>query len=102
MNKKLCAFLMAIVVMATLTGGGVSSRMVAAQSGRTQRPEPSQPPAPPPPPKWEYAIVNDFIPEAYTNINRLGEQGFEIIGFDVTTYNRERPYYHIILRRPKP
>jgi len=101
-NKKLCALLLALVVMAALISIAVSSRIVAAQSGRTQRPEPSQPVAPVSPPKWEYAIVNDFIPEAYTNINRLGEQGFEIIGFDVTTYNRERPYYHIILRRPKP
>lgn len=100
MNKKLCAFLLAMIVMATLVGFVVSSKIVAAQSGRLQ-------------PlatdtclqKWEYRVLSGTTYTVEDAANRLGEQGFEIAGFEVTTYtalNPGTPYYHILFKRPKP
>ena len=100
MNKKLCAVLMAMIVIATLIGFVVSSKIVAAQSGRLQ-------------PlatdtclqKWEYQMLAGDLPTVQYQATRLGEQGFEIAFFEVTTYttyNPGIPYYHVVFKRPKP
>jgi hypothetical protein len=97
MNKKLGALLMAMIVVVTLVGFVVSGRIVAAQSGRLQ-------------PlatdiclqKWEYRVLTATISTVQSEMYQLGEQGFEIAGFEVTTYQQGIPYYHILFKRPKP
>lgn len=102
MNKKLCAFLLAMIVMATLVGFVVSSKIVAAQSGLPQLSKPATGTSLQ---KWEYRVLSGTTYTVEDAANRLGEQGFEIAGFEVTTYtalNPGTPYYHILFKRPKP
>lgn len=101
MNKKLCACLLAVIVMAMLIGIVVSSRIVAAQPSQPQLPKPV-PATGTSPQKWSYHMLSSTMSTVQREIYQLGEQGFEIAGFEVTTYNDGTPYYHILFKRPKP
>jgi hypothetical protein len=99
MNKKLCAFLLAMIVLAMLIGIVVSSKIVAAQSGQ---PQPGDLTVPIPQQKWEFRILDGEPPTVQNQANQLGEQGFDIVAANATENDYGYTYFHMVLKRPKP
>jgi hypothetical protein len=84
--------------LASLARGTLSNPAVAEAAAQTTQ-------KPPAPQKWEYRVVTKLISRNQTDIdfelNRLGEQGYEICGMVQSGENPGLSLITIALRRPR-
>ncbi len=84
--------------LASLAQGALSNPAVAEVSAQTtQKPSTSQ--------KWEYRVVTKFVSNNQADIdfelNRLGEQGYEICGMTQGASGSGANFLTIAFRRPR-
>ena len=97
MTKRLCALLCSLVLMVAIATTILSSERATAQAtapvGATSH-------------KWEYRVLRMASRDSMSvqaEANSLGDQGFELIKFDVSQFDGSATVtYHIVFRRPKP
>jgi len=84
--------------LASLAQGALSNPVVAEVAAQTtQKPTTSQ--------KWEYRVVTKFVSSNQADIdfelNRLGEQGYEVFGMAQSASGSGAPFLTIAFRRPR-
>jgi len=84
--------------LASLAQGALSNPVVAEVAAQTtQKPTTSQ--------KWEYRVVTKFVSSNQADIdfelNRLGEQGFEVCGIAQSASSTGGTFLTIAFRRPR-
>lgn len=102
MNKRQYALTFALMIISAIVGAMISSGMVAAGSSK---PELTGGTVTVNGPKWEYQIVFGGPKNggfAISELNKLGEQGFEVAGYSTTADADGRQSFSVLLRRPKP
>jgi hypothetical protein len=109
MHRRVVFLLAAIGLLAIFMVVSVSTRIAAAQSGRTSVGSQTPPSSTTvlQPQKWEYRILQDRdTARLEREANRLGEQGYEIFAFQIVQpYAGENrvgdAYFVMVLKRPK-
>jgi hypothetical protein len=101
MRNRHYLFAVALLLLGTLIGALISGGMTAAQSKRsqqvtTQSTQASQ--------RWEYQIVFGGAKnggEAQRELNRLGEQGYEVAGYGASADENGKQNFSVLLKREK-
>lgn len=92
---------LAMMLLGTAIGAFISGGMTAAQSSRLQQ---ANTPGDQGPKKWEYQIVFGGVrngAEAQREINRLGDQGYEVAGYGTSADENGKQNFSVLLKRAK-
>jgi hypothetical protein len=91
----------AMLLLGTVIGAVISSGITAAQSNRLQNVNMQSTQASQ---RWEYQIVFGGAKngaEAQKELNRLGDQGYEVAGYSTSTDENGKQNFSILLKRAK-
>jgi len=102
MNKRQLALTFVLMIISAVVGALISSGRAVAESSNSGRAAEHIPGSGP---KWEYQIVFGGPKNggfAISELNKLGEQGYEVAGYSTTADADGRQSFSVLLKRPKP